>query len=85
LDNCVNFGEECEGYLNGRDRQQYGVVGQGRTEVYPHWHSDNEQEYSIPFTILPRQIGTFVRRSQSIDELNPIRLVRLVDHLEVLL
>ena len=85
LDGLVNFGEECEGYLNGRDRQQYGVVGQGRTEVYPHWHADNEQEYVIPFTILPRQIGTFVKRSQVNRELNPIRLVRLVDHLEPLL
>jgi hypothetical protein len=85
LDSLVNFGEECDGYLNGRDRQQYGVVGQGRTEVYPHWHADNEQEYVIPFTILPRQIGTFVKRSQVNSELNPIRLVRLVDHLEELL
>ena len=85
LDNCVNVGEKCEGYLNGRDRQQYGVVAQGRTEVYPHWHSGNEQEYSIPFTVLPQQIGTFVMRSQSNDELNPIRLVRMVDHLEALL
>jgi hypothetical protein len=82
LDGLVNFGEECEGYLNGRDRHQYGVVGRGRTEVYPHWHANNEQEYVIPFTILPRQIGTFVKRSQLNVELRPIRLVRLVDHLE---
>lgn len=85
LDELVNFGEECEGYLNGKDRHQYGVVAQGRTEIYPHWHSDNEQEYSIPFTVLPRQIGIFIRRNHSEESLNPIRLIRLVDHLEALL
>ena len=46
-----------------------------------HWHSDNDQDVVIPFTLVPNQIGYFTKRGQG--SLEFIRLVRLVDHLEV--
>jgi len=85
LDRLVNFGPELEGYLDGMQRNKYGVLNSNRIERYPHWHYDNEQEYFEPVTIFPRQIGTFARRSQSNDPVNPIRLIRLIDHKEELL
>lgn len=85
LDRIVNFGPDSNGYLDGKERNKYGVLNSERMEVYPHWHSDNEQEYFEPITIFPRQIGTFVRRTQSNKPVNPIRLVRLIDHREDLL
>ena len=85
LDKIVNFGPQCKGYLDGKDRNKYGVLSSNRIEKYPHWHKDNDQEYFEPVTIFPRQIGTFVRRSQSNEAVNPIRLVRLIDHREDLL
>ena len=85
LDRLVNFGPELEGYLDGMQRNKYGVLNSNRIERYPHWHYDNEQEYFEPVTIFPRQIGTFARRSQSDEPIKPIRLIRLIDHKEELL
>ena len=54
LDRLVNFGPELEGYLDGMQRNKYGVLNSNRIERYPHWHYDNEQEYFEPVTIFPK-------------------------------
>jgi hypothetical protein len=80
VDQLVGFGEHLEGYENGANRRRFSV-SRSREEVYPHWHWDNEQDVVIPFTLVPKQIGYFTERGQG--PLGFIRLVRLVDHLEV--
>ena len=80
VDHLVGFGEQLEGYVNGANRRRFAVSGT-REEVYPHWHRDNDQDVVIPFTLVPNQIGYFTERGQG--SLEFIRLVRLVDHLEV--
>jgi hypothetical protein len=80
VDQLVGFGEHLEGYENGANRRRFSV-SRSREEVYPHWHWDNDQDVVIPFTLVPKQIGYFTERGQG--PLGFIRLVRLVDHLEV--
>ena len=80
VDQLVGFGEQLQGYVNGANRRRF-AVSRTREEVYPHWHSDNDQDVVIPFTLVPNQIGYFTERGHG--ALDFIRLVRLVDHLEV--
>ena len=87
VDDLLNLNPDAPGYANSRDRNRLGVSIEREPEVYPHWRKhynpeEYSQDYTIPFTIIPNQVGIWVKRDGSAPVPKPIRMVRILDHLQ---
>jgi hypothetical protein len=81
LDSLTGLNPDSEGYADSRADHNLGASAERDPEVFPHWYRDNDQEIVIPHTIIPRQVGLWVRRDGEQQTPEPIRLVRLLDNL----
>ena len=89
VDDMIGFGPEQPGYSNARDRtRSIGASTERPPEVFPHYrHRNNSDDYQhripVPFTPLtiPVTLKWFAR--DTVNPLpKPIRMERVVDHLE---
>jgi len=89
VDDLVGLNPDAPGYADARDRSSsLGSSTQRPPEVYPHWRhrnpsDDYQHRFTIPFTVLPLKVGSWVKRDCTNQLPKPVRMLRLLDHLEV--